>query len=174
MCDPKDVAQEIVWLMPRLMRRLRSDMRSKSLDIDPSHFRFLALLSNRPLTISELASKNSTTLATISNTVKILEDRGWVNRSPSPADRRMVIIGITDEGRRKLEETHSGFHTRWMELLSALSSEELDTLLAGMKVLNRALSGNSTEGEAEAGMGCAHPFGKKPTYNDPLIDGETS
>lgn len=52
----------------------------------------------RRLRMSELAFLANGSLSRLSNVVKRLEGRGWVERRPDPADGRYTLAGLTDDG----------------------------------------------------------------------------
>ncbi|MEU3625399.1 MarR family transcriptional regulator [Amycolatopsis coloradensis] len=52
----------------------------------------------RRLRMSELAYLANGSLSRLSNVVKRFEERGWVRRSPDPADGRYTLAALTDSG----------------------------------------------------------------------------
>ncbi|WP_409494470.1 MarR family winged helix-turn-helix transcriptional regulator [Amycolatopsis sp. cmx-11-12] len=52
----------------------------------------------RRLRMSELAYLANGSLSRLSNVVKRFEQRGWVKRSPDPADGRYTLAALTDAG----------------------------------------------------------------------------
>ncbi len=64
-------------------------------------YHVLAMASEAPgraLPMSELAARSNASLSRLSHVVKKLEGRGWMERSPSPADARVTMAALTDEG----------------------------------------------------------------------------
>jgi DNA-binding MarR family transcriptional regulator len=55
-------------------------------------------------TLSELATYQSTTRGTASQTVKSLEKRGYIKRGKSPYDGRSSILTATDSGRKRMKD----------------------------------------------------------------------
>ena len=71
----------------------------------------LALLSEAPgrtLRMSELATLAEGSLPRLSQVVARLEQRGWVRRTPDPADGRYTLATLTDQGRAKVTEAAPG------------------------------------------------------------------
>ncbi|MCC9144639.1 MULTISPECIES: MarR family transcriptional regulator [unclassified Arthrobacter] len=69
-------------------------------------YHVLAMLSEaegRSLPMSELASRTNASLSRLSHVVKKLEQRGWVSRTPSPADARVTTAALSEEGMAALE-----------------------------------------------------------------------
>jgi DNA-binding MarR family transcriptional regulator len=72
-------------------------------DSDLAHFEYfvLAMLSEAPertLRMTALAQRTNATLPRLSHVVRRLEERGLVERSPSPEDRRATNARLTDSG----------------------------------------------------------------------------
>ena len=72
-------------------------------DAGISHFEYqvLALLSEAPgrtLRMSALAAQAGGSLPRLSQVVARLEQRGWVRRTPDPADGRYTLAILTDTG----------------------------------------------------------------------------
>jgi MarR family protein len=75
-------------------------------DAGISHFEYqvLALLSEAPgrtLRMSELATMAEGSLPRLSQVVARMEQRGWVRRTPDPADGRYTLAILTDQARRR-------------------------------------------------------------------------
>jgi DNA-binding MarR family transcriptional regulator len=75
----------------------------------------------------------------MSNSISVLVERGWVKRVPSPDDRRQVVLEMTSEGRAVLCEIKGQAEARVAELLGQLSSDDLESLSAGLAVLEQSL-----------------------------------
>jgi DNA-binding MarR family transcriptional regulator len=82
-------------------------------DAGISHFEYqvLALLSEAPgrtLRMSALATQAGGSLPRLSQVVARLEQRGWVRRTPDPADGRYTLAILTDQGRAKVTAAAPG------------------------------------------------------------------
>ena len=82
-------------------------------DAGISHFEYqvLALLSEAPsrtLRMSALATQAEGSLPRLSQVVARLEQRGWVRRTPDPADGRYTLAILTDQGWTKVSEAAPG------------------------------------------------------------------
>jgi len=74
----------------------------------------LALLSEAPgrtLRMSELAMWAGSSLPRLSQVVARLEQRGWVRRTPDPADGRYTLATLTRTGQAKVTQAAPG-HVR--------------------------------------------------------------
>jgi DNA-binding MarR family transcriptional regulator len=92
-----------------------------------------------PLTPSEISERVLVASATMTATLDALESRGWVVRAPNPADRRSVLVAITDQGRATADRFLPGIRTVEMALMSGLTAKEREQLVGLLaKVLARA------------------------------------
>lgn len=69
-------------------------------------YHVLAMVSEAPgraLPMSELAARSNASLSRLSHVVKKLENRGWMERSPSPDDARVTMAALTGDGMAFLE-----------------------------------------------------------------------
>ena len=91
-----------------------------------SQMRLLFLLSrNGPAPMSRIAEWLGVGLPTASGTVERVERHGLVSRQHRLDDRRVVECGLTDEGRRLIDEM-SGMRIRMMnKVLGVLTDDEL-------------------------------------------------
>jgi DNA-binding MarR family transcriptional regulator len=110
-----DAEEEQAWIalagtLIRLPAALDAQLRR---DAGISHFEYqvLAKLSQVPdgtLRMSVLATQTEGSLPRLSQVVARLEQRGWVHRTPDPADGRATLATVTDEGRAKGAEAAPG------------------------------------------------------------------
>jgi DNA-binding MarR family transcriptional regulator len=71
----------------------------------------MAALSDSPertLRMSDLAAVAAGSLSRLSHTVKKLEQEGWVQRRPDPADARTTLATLTESGCAKLAAAAPG------------------------------------------------------------------
>lgn len=147
------VAQQIVRMVPSLMRRISADLRCGDRGVDPSHFRLLAVLAHGSHNLSQLAKRQGVSLATMSKTAATLVERGWIERVAGRSDRRMVHFELTQLGCQVSQQIHQRLEQRVLDLLAPLSPEELESLREGLNVLQRALSASTVEESVDATLG---------------------
>ena len=110
-----DVEESQAWralakTLERLPAALDAQLRR---DAGISHFEYqvLAVLSEEPgrtLRMSELADLTEGSLPRLSQVVARLEQRGWVRRTPDPADGRYTLAILTDQGQAKVNQAAPG------------------------------------------------------------------
>jgi DNA-binding MarR family transcriptional regulator len=138
--DTSLVARQILEVIPLVMRTVASQVRRSEHVLAAPHFRLLWMLSRRSFTLSELADHQSVSLPTISNSISILEKRGWVRRSRLDDDRRKVLIELSSAGRAVFEEVQQHAEAHVKARLSSLNEVDQNALLAGLSVLRTAFS----------------------------------
>ena len=138
--EVRAVAREIVKVIPQVMRTIGAERHFGGHTMSPAHMRLLTILASHPCNLSELAVRHAGSLPTMSNSVSVLVERGWVNRVPSPDDRRQVLLELTPDGRTVLAEIKSRAEARVAEALGKLSPDDLVSLSAGLVVLEQAFA----------------------------------
>jgi len=134
--DPQEIARRTLEIIPFVMRVMNAEMRSTRLDIVPSHMGLLGMLTARPHTLSELARTMVVSAPTMSNTITMMEERGWVERERDTKDRRVVHVKLSPYGREMLDKIDRFTEARISEILAPLSDEQRQTLLDGLTLLN--------------------------------------
>ena len=82
--------------------------------------------------MSDLAWELGVTSRTITSMVDALEDEGLLSRQPDPADRRAILLALTDAGEACLDLIHHALNEIGSLVLSPLSERErvaLDEML---------------------------------------------
>lgn len=90
--------------------------------------------SESPTALAEMERVRPQAMA---STLALLEQRGFVGRSPDAADRRRSIVAITDEGRAMLAERRSESVHRLGAVLDEFTAEERATLASALPLLDR-------------------------------------
>ena len=132
----------LVRLLTVLPNALDAQLRDEA-GISHVYYQIMAILSgaaDRQLRMSDLARLSGTSLSRLSHAVTSLESRGWIQRTPSPDDRRGQFAALTDQGQQALAAAAPGHLAQVRRLvfdqLSDLDVEHLErlagTLLAGL------------------------------------------
>ncbi len=87
------------------------------------------------LTPRELSDVERVQPPTMTKIVAKLEERGLVQRTPHPTDRRQVILAATEGGRAVLEQFERARNEWLADRLAALTEEERDTLRRAADIL---------------------------------------
>lgn len=87
-------------------------------------------------TMSEVANKLNITVGTLTTAINNLVKKGYVERSKSEKDRRIVYIQLTKRGKLAYR-IHDKFHLDMIkETISGLTDEEEEILIASLEKLN--------------------------------------
>ncbi|MBP2335501.1 DNA-binding MarR family transcriptional regulator [Saccharothrix coeruleofusca] len=135
----------VIGRLSRLARlvdgRLRTTFAAHGLD--RASFDVLATLRRSPpphrLTPTELMRASMVTSGAVTQRLDRLEARGLVTREPSRADGRGVVVGLTPDGLRLVEQTLPDHLATERRVLDALSAREREELAATLRKLLEAL-----------------------------------
>ena len=128
------LAGELRLACMRISRRVRYE--STDL-IAPHQFSAMCRLEESPRTPGELAEIERVSAPSMTRTVAGLVERGFVERTPHPYDRRQVVVTLTDEARRVLKETRRR-RDAWMSVrVGHLDPEEQAVLLRASEILTK-------------------------------------
>lgn len=72
-----------------------------------------------------------------------LEERGYVRRARHPNDRRGILVELTEEGRKTVDEAVRANTAAERELVAGLTAQELNTLGVLLKKMLATLEGDS-------------------------------
>src|SRR5215471_16782282 len=98
--------------------------------LTPSQYNILRILRGeaKPLPILEIASRTITVVPGITGLIDRLEQAGFVNRLRCEKDRRVIYVGLTDQGTRALAALDEPLLALHRKLLGHLSASELKDL----------------------------------------------
>jgi len=136
----EELAGELRPLILRLSRRIR---RERS-DVQVSDSQLLVLFQLEragALTPGELAELEQVSPPSMNRTLNGLEEAGYVRRTPSPEDRRKVIVEPTEAGSAVVRSTRT-LRTLWLrERLAGLDPAAVAALAGAVDAL-RKLAGS--------------------------------
>lgn len=134
-------AQKTIAIIPLVMRNLAAHLRQHENQPLHTHLAVMASLAQFPAcNLRQLAEQHAVSPPSMSNTVSKLVDRGWVERTQSSDDRRMIHIRLTPAGWVLLQQAEETAVAHIATLLTRLSAEEQSTVLAGLSNLEKAFT----------------------------------
>jgi DNA-binding MarR family transcriptional regulator len=105
------------------------NIRESGLDITIDQWLVLKTITDHPdLTQREMAAKVFKDHASITRMIELLVRRGFLKRSPNPADRRQYILELTSEGKAVYEQLVPIVATNRETALEGFSEEEIELL----------------------------------------------
>ena len=130
-------SKDIAIIIPRLMQTFFSSIRECSDDHIPvAHFRIIAMLMEKPMKISDLAKSQNISKASISDSVKMLYERGWVVKIEDPQDRRIVFLEVSEDGKKRMEEMFEKLRQIIQSKLSQTPERELLVIHESLRILS--------------------------------------
>ena len=126
-------------LVPAASRLTRVLLRRAPQRISRSEAGLLSSLGGGPRRITELADLEGHAQPTMTLLVKRLEERGWVARRRDPADRRGVLVSLTDAGTAALDDVRAAYRTVLRDHLTAMSDAQIAALLTATEALDTLL-----------------------------------
>jgi DNA-binding MarR family transcriptional regulator len=108
-------------------------------DVEPWEFDVLAALrrTGKPYQLSpgQLLRETMVTSGTMTNRIDRLTERGFVERSPDPNDRRGVLVGLSTAGKKAVDGAFETLLDSERDLLTELSDSERNDLAGLLKRL---------------------------------------
>ena len=127
------VTDQLADAVQQVARRLRHGTRHRlaPLGLTPGQGRALSVLERAggPLRMAELAAALRVVPRSATGVVEGLEELGLVRRDTDPADRRSVLVSLTEAGRGTLEELAEARSQTAEELFGSLEPAEQRRLL---------------------------------------------
>ncbi|MFE9766697.1 MarR family winged helix-turn-helix transcriptional regulator [Streptomyces sp. NPDC005808] len=111
--------------------------------------------------MSRLAELLAVDMSVTSRHVAHVADRGWIGRSPDPADRRSRILRLTPAGHERLDELSRRTSRLLADRLSGWSDDEVGLLIHLMGRLRESF------GDCRAAIPHRLPAEHEPTAPDP-------
>ena len=133
--DLTEAAYRMQMSISRLARRLRHEVHA---GLTPSQLSALSTVSRRgPLTLGELAELERVAPPSVTRMVTNLENDGYVERVPDPADRRVVRVVATAKADEFVAVARARKAAWLIERLEALPAGERGALLGAVGALER-------------------------------------
>jgi DNA-binding MarR family transcriptional regulator len=103
------------------------------------HLNVISILdADGPLPMRGLAETLDVSQASATGIVDRMEQRGLVERQRDEADRRIIRVALTDDGRRLIAGIATERRDHFALILDELTDEELKALLVGTRAMRRA------------------------------------
>jgi len=135
--SPDVCAQEILEVVPVVMRTIRAEMRRhRTADLSVPQFRTLAFIDrNVDASLSDVAEHIGLTLPSMSKIVDGLVARKLVTRQTHATDRRRMMLALTARGLTALQTSREATRACLAEDLAALSDRQRETIAQAMEIL---------------------------------------
>ena len=133
--EPATPPSTLLYLMKQVELAVRAqlDEIARPAGLTALQYTALTVLERHPdLTAAHLARHSFVTGQSMADMVTALLERGLIDRHRDPADRRRLVIALTPDGRRLLDELRpqvADLQNRMLARLSADEAKELRRLL---------------------------------------------
>ncbi len=133
--------EEITLHLPRSMRQdyVNGSLASELIDELPRDLSMKALADEIGVACSRMTRIGDTLSDEIDPVSQQMRGKGMIHRGPSPDDRRVILIGITEKGTEKVE-SQGGQNSRIAELMiEKLGPVDLPVVEQGLSLYLKAL-----------------------------------
>lgn len=123
------VFTDLVRVETRLYNAVADRVRAEA-GIGAGHFELLRYVRDHPdARVADLASAFAIGVGTTSKIVDRMENQGWVERRPNPANRRSSLLALTRAGESVVSRAEPAWQAAIQQILSgAISPDELTAL----------------------------------------------
>ncbi len=146
--SPDACAQEILDVVPVVMRTIRAEMRRhRTADLSVPQFRTLAFIDRQTdASLSDVAEHIGLTLPSMSKIVEGLVARKLVTRQTHATDRRRMMLALTARGQTALQTSREATRACLAEDLAGLTERQRETIGQAMEILRPVFT---PQGEVE-------------------------
>ncbi len=137
-----EAAVHLIEVIPFLSRTLSAQVRQELGEgwFTMTHFRVLTHVRRTGgCSLGELAERRGVSLPTMSKMVTSLVDKGLLTREPDPANRRAVIITLTDAGDALYLSTLGMLQRRLAHELTSFNDKQREELVQWLETLAEIL-----------------------------------
>ena len=137
-------AMNLVFTADLLVKRIASLL--QPFDLSPATGLVLSMVADAesPLPPNKIADRLIISRATVTGLIDSLERRGYVQRRPHHADRRMLLVELTDRGRQVANAFRPIVHHQQKLWLETLSAEEQQRLIDSLQQVQATLMDSDT------------------------------
>ncbi len=90
------------------------------------------------ISVKELAEAVGLDKSGISRGVEELVQKNYVNREPSRADRRYVVLTLTEKGQARFEKIENDMYLKFRNVFSNIEADKRGQVLEALKLYNEA------------------------------------
>lgn len=140
--DIRDFTRQAVMLILHIMRNFRHSGLGMMTDVEVSYSQILvmyALLETGQATMSELSRWLKISRGVTTRTVDRLVEKGMVERWRDRADRRVVLVSLSKEGRDFAEKMISVHLENMDKVFQSVGKEKRESFLELLAQVNRLL-----------------------------------
>lgn len=133
---------KVLKVLKQIINMMKHNMRHhfKKMDITGPQGMLMGILAHYgEMKISDLSEKLGLSNSTVSGIIDRLEKQGYVERTRSTEDRRVVYVNITSEYKKIAQEHFNEIERKFADMLSKATSEELNAIFEGLNTLKNVM-----------------------------------
>lgn len=131
------LAEKLIDIIPRIMQFMASCVKNHPTPLPMIHYRLLRVIHEHPMSLSQLAKMVMISKASLSETIKLMVDKGWIERIQDSADARRSNLKITEFGAEHLRQTDEMVLGIISSRLEQLGPEDYRTVFEGADIISR-------------------------------------
>lgn len=141
------LAAELMEVAPLVMREIRAMMRrNRSAGLTVPQFRALVFVRRRPnCSLTAVAEHLGLSTPATSRMIDTLVASGYIEREPSPTDRRFVTLRLSEQGERVQMAARSAALVQVVARLSPLTAEQRACIASAIEPLRNAFTSEVSE-----------------------------
>lgn len=131
MTEDPDAGELLMRATRALRRRWLTSL--EPWQLTPHEFRALRAVGQGPSRLSDLAETLHIANRSVTDVVDTLQEKGLVERTPSPSDRRAIVISLTEQGRSltgRIAQARTEAQTAFLAPLTDAETAQLAHLLS--------------------------------------------
>lgn len=136
----KVIAQEITWLVPKLLRGLRVGFITTPQLTTSQIVTLMRIYEKTTTRIGVLGKEMRVSAPTITGVIDRLVRDAYLRRTHDKGDRRVVNVELTNKGKNLVQDLLSEINQRWYRILTHLSDEERENYLRILRRIVQVLS----------------------------------
>jgi DNA-binding MarR family transcriptional regulator len=86
--------------------------------------------------ISDLARYQRISKASISESIKLLVEHGWIKKIYDPEDKRVILLQVTDEGKEMMKSMWNKVSASLSKQLKQLPDNELEIIRESLRIMS--------------------------------------
>ena len=124
-----EITHEISIMVPKLMKGARSSFLSKSNISSAQMIMLVSIHDHVQCKVKTLAKERGISPPTATGLIDRLVRFGYVKRTPSLEDRRVVMVSLTKKGAKIAQDFLRTVQDRWRNILKKLTAREQEQYL---------------------------------------------
>lgn len=132
-----EIANKLIVIIPRMMQVIVTAVKNQQIQLPMIHYRLLRILKEHPMSLSQLAEHLLISKASLSETVNLIVEKGWIEKINDPSDARRVFLKTSSTGIEQMEKTDAEVLSIISQKLAELSQEEKAIVSDGIDIISR-------------------------------------